>query len=263
MGKRHEDAFGPLADEVDLLYARDTKQALAQGLRFAHQQRLRFAPRLQGKQRKGHVRVFIVHHRTDDARRQVWRFVMDLFACLVELLLHLRRWRVVAQLHHGEGQAGTGVRLRVVVPAQLLHALFQELGDLILHLLSRRARPGGYDGHLLDREWRVFRTPQLEEGDDACHGDQEDQEKRDRALADGERREIESAHFSRPPRSTTAAVCVARETGRIFSPSCSNWAPKATTWTPPIKPLCVWTRSAAAPGKPSTSTARHVTCAGL
>jgi hypothetical protein len=67
-----------------------------------------------------------------------------------------------------------------------LQALFQRLGDLVLHLLGSRARPCSDDGQLLDRKRRVLGTPQLEERQGTRDGNQKDQEHGNGALANGE-----------------------------------------------------------------------------
>ncbi len=169
------------------------QQALAQRLRIAHKGTLRLTLRLQRKQRKGHVRIFVIDHRPDHAGRQVGHLVADLLARLIELLLDFRRRRAVEQGQRGERQARPRVRFRTVVPAQLLHALFELLGDLILHFLRGGARPRGDDRHHLDRKRRVFRAAQLEEGNEPRQRDQADEEQSHGALAHRERRQVEAA----------------------------------------------------------------------
>ncbi len=203
----HEDAFWLLADDVDLLHARDMQQLLAQPLCVAHQHALRLALGLEGVQRERDVRVFVVDDGADDAVGQFLRFVRQLLAGLVELFLHFCRRCLVEQGHHREGQAGTREGLRAVVPPQFLHALFQRFRDLVLHLLRRRPGPGRDNRHLLDRERRVFSAPQLQERQNAGGGNQEDQEQRDGSLAYGECRQVESAlAHGRTPCTAAAAV---------------------------------------------------------
>ena len=198
-GELDEDPFRLLADDVHLLDARHVQQSLAQDLRIADERSMRLTLRLQRVERKGHVGIFVVHHRTDHATRQVVRLVAELLPRLIELLGDLGGRRAVAQDHRGEGQARTREGLGPVIPAEFLHPLLQPFGDQLFHLLCRGAGPGRDDGHLLDRERRIFRAPQRQEGHDAGDGNRHEQEQRDGALAYGERGEIEAAHGCSPP----------------------------------------------------------------
>ncbi|MCY1405577.1 hypothetical protein D9M71_208210 [compost metagenome] len=232
MGELDEDALGLLADDINLLHPRHVQQPLAQHLRVAHQPALRFAPGLEREQGEGDVGILVVDHRADHAGRQRLRLVADLLARLVELLRHFCRWSGVKQAQRREGQARSGVGFAAVVPAQLLQAFFDLLGDLVLHLLRRSARPRRDDRQLLDRKRRVFRTPQLEKRQDPCDTDQEDQEHRDRTLANGERRKIEAplAHGWLPATSTSPC-----RVSLTSSPSRSRCAPNATTCSPTLR----------------------------
>jgi len=69
----------------------------------------------------------------------------------------------------------------MIVPAQLLNALFERLGDEVLHLLRRGSRPSRGHGEDLDGEGRIFGAPQIEEGEGAGEGDRDNQEQSDRA----------------------------------------------------------------------------------
>ncbi|MNT09071.1 hypothetical protein D3C72_1438380 [compost metagenome] len=205
------DAFGLLTDDIDLFHARHVQQPLAQGFRLAHQQALRLALGLQRIQGKGDVGVFVIDHGTDHAGRQIGRLVAGLLARLVKLGLHLLGRRAVEQGQCGEGQAGRGVGLGPFIPAQLLQALFDLLGHLVLHFARAGAGPGGDDGHHLDRERRVFRAPQLEERQQAGQRNEADQEQGDGTFAHGQRGQVEAgrAHGRAPAPAasgTTGAV---------------------------------------------------------
>src|SRR5207237_3734754 len=93
-------------------------------------------------------------------------------------------------------QARARKGLGSVVPAELLHPLLQLFHDQLFHLLCRSAWPSRDDGHLLDREGRVFRATQRQEGDDAGDGNRDEQEQGDGALAYGEGGKIEGAHWT-------------------------------------------------------------------
>ena len=71
IGELDEDLLRLLADDVHLLDARHVQQSLAQDLRIANEAPMRLTLRLQRIERKGHVGIFVVHHRTDHAGRQV------------------------------------------------------------------------------------------------------------------------------------------------------------------------------------------------
>ena len=114
--------------------------------------------------------------------------VAEFLPRLIELLGDLGGRGAVAQDHRGERQARSRERLGPVIPAEFLHPLLQPFGDQLFHLLCRSARPSRDDGHLLDREGRVFRATQRQEGHDAGDGNRDEQEQRDGALAYGERR---------------------------------------------------------------------------
>src|SRR5438046_4014466 len=157
---------------------------------------MRLALRLQGIERKGHVGIFVVHHRTDDATRQVGGLVAEFLARLIELFGDLGGRGTVAYDHRRERQAWARKGLGSVVPAEFLHPLLQLFGDQLFHLLCRSARPSRDDGHLLDRESRVFRPTQRQEGDDARDGNGDEQEQGDGALAYGEGGDIEAAHWT-------------------------------------------------------------------
>src|SRR5436309_6126040 len=210
---------------------------------------------LQRIERKGHVRIFVVHDRTDHARRQVVGLVAELLACLIELLANVGRRSGVAQDDQREGQPRPRERLDTVVPAELLHPLLQLLGDLLFHLLRRGAGPSRHDRTLLDGERGIFRTAEPQEGHDSSDGDRHDQEQGDGALAYGEGGEIEVAH-GRPSPSIAARFATAPSASRTDSPSCSRCAPSATMrspgWSSP-------TTAAASSPSPATCTARHAT----
>ncbi|MNV25402.1 hypothetical protein D3C71_1164980 [compost metagenome] len=230
MGERDVDPLGLFPNDVDFLDARHMQQLLAQHFRVADQLSLGFTLGLEGEERKGHVCIFVVDHRADNASRQFPRLVADLLASLVELLLHLRRRCAVQQRHHGESQAGAGEGFCAVVPAQFLHALFQGFCNLILHLLGRGARPRRNDRHLLDGERRVFSAPEFGKRENACCRDQEDQEQGDGALAHCERRQVETAFAH--GRAPSFGAAVARSASRTCSPSRNRCAPSATIRSP-------------------------------
>ena len=217
------DALGLLADDIDFLHAGHMQQALAQRLGVAHQFALRLAPGLEGIQRKGHVGVFVVHHRPEHTCGKIAGLIAQLLARLVELSLHLLRRGRVQQRERGERQTRAHKGFRALVPTQLLQALFQFLGDLVLHLAGRGTGPGRDDGHHLDGEGRIFRAAELQERNHACKRDQNDHEERDGALTHGQCREVEAAltharllgkRSRQPPGRPLAPGCLRSTDGR-------------------------------------------------
>src|SRR5205807_3572993 len=152
----------------------------------------------------------------------------------------------VAQEHRGERQARSRKGFGAVIPAQFLHPLLQPFGDQLFHLLRRRARPGRDDGHLLDREGRVFGPAKRQKCHNTGDKDRNEQEQGDGALAYGESGEIEAAH--------RRAVWVC--SSRTRSPSCSRCAPSATTRSPALRSPMT---EAASPLRLAICTARRVT----
>src|SRR5581483_1800499 len=228
---------------------------LAQPLRLANEESLGLTLRFQGIECKGHIGVFVVCHRADDPMRQLAGLVAEFLARLIELLGDLGGRGAVLQVDRSEGQARTREGLRPVIPAQLLHPLFQRFGDQLLHFLGRGPRPGGDHGHLLDRERGVFCPAQSQESHDAGDEDRHDQEQSDRALAYGEGGEVEGAHCC-PPLLTATLWAAAPSASRTCSPSCSRSAPSTTTRLPALRPP---TPVAASSLRPVTCTARQVT----
>src|SRR5687768_16762541 len=216
---------------------------------------MRLTLRLQRVDRKCHVGIFVVHQWTDHATRQVRRLVAEFLPRLIELFGDVGGRRAVTQDHHREGQPRTRKGLGPVIPAELLQPLFEPLGDQLLHLLGRGSRPDGDDGHLLDRERRIFRPTQAKERHQAGDGDCQQQEQCDGALANRERGEIEAAHGHSPPL-TAARATASLPVSRTCSPSCSRCAPSETTRSPALSSP---TTDAASSPRPATCTARHVT----
>ncbi|MNS72340.1 hypothetical protein D3C72_1057480 [compost metagenome] len=258
VGELHEDALGALAQDVDLLHPLHLEQALPQFLGLAHQLALRFAVRLQGVEREGHVAILVVHHRGQHARGQLGGFVAQLLARLVELFGHGRRRRAVFQGHRHEGEPWPREGLGAVVPLQFLHPLFQRFGHQVLHLLRRGAGPGGHHRQRLDRETGVFRPPQLQEGEDAGRRHRDDEKQRDGALAHRDRRNIEPAHCAAPAVAASARRPCGAAT-RTVSPSCNRCAPSATKRSPGARPALT---AAVSSPRPASVTARQRTCVG-
>jgi hypothetical protein len=171
-----EDPFRALADDIDLLDARDVKQPLAQRFGLTSKLALRIAFRLQRVERECHITIFVVDERTGDAAGQIRRLVPHLLASLVEFRLDLGRRRIVAQTQRDERKPRPGEGLGTIIPAQLLQPLFERLGDLVLHFLGGRSRPARHHRDRLDGEARVFGAAEAEEGDYAGNRNDDDEE---------------------------------------------------------------------------------------
>ncbi|MCY1408998.1 hypothetical protein D9M71_243320 [compost metagenome] len=163
-------------------------------------------PGFQGVEGEVDVGILVVEERPEDALGQAPRFVGELLAGLVEEFLDISRpgGIQVLQLHGDE--AGLGDGFHPVVQVQFLQALFQTVGHLLLHFPRGGARPGGGDGHGLDREGRVLGTAQLAEGDGAGSKGGEDQEQGDGPVAHREGGEVEAAHLTAPGPAMAPAV---------------------------------------------------------
>jgi hypothetical protein len=141
-----------LADDVHLLDARHVQQPLAQLLRIANEVPMRLPFRLQRVEREGHIGIFVVNERPDNATRQIDGLVAEFLPRLIKLLRDIGGRSAVTQNHHGERKARSRECLGAVIPAELLHPLLQPFGDQLFHLLCSSARPRRDDSHLLDGE---------------------------------------------------------------------------------------------------------------
>ena len=92
------------------------ERLLAQGFGVTHQLPRRLSPRLQGKERKGDVGEFVIHHRAGDAGRQIFRLIAELLARLIKLLRHLGRRGLILQRQGYQRHARAGIGLRAIVP---------------------------------------------------------------------------------------------------------------------------------------------------
>lgn len=82
------NALRLLAEDIHFFHSEYMQQLSAQDFSVTHQLSRRLSPRFQSKGNKGSTNEFIVHHRTGDADRQVFRLVPGLFTCLIRLLRH-------------------------------------------------------------------------------------------------------------------------------------------------------------------------------
>ncbi len=97
MRKGEINALLLFAENIHFFHPRYMQQLLAQGFSVTHQLPRRLSPRFQGKEGKGDIGEFVIHHRAGDAGRQVIRLIPELFARLIKLLRHLGRRRLILQ----------------------------------------------------------------------------------------------------------------------------------------------------------------------
>ena len=168
------------------------QEILTNGLGLPGEFPHRHALRLEGIKGEAHVGIFVVDEGAEHARRQLTGFIPKLLAGLIKLLLHAG-WRcaVLQRNRHVRITWPCG-RLHPVVPGQLLKPLFQGLGDLVLHLARRCARPHRGDRQGLDGEGRVLSPPEHQEGVDARGRQQDDEEQGYSSFANGDRGKIEA-----------------------------------------------------------------------
>ena len=221
-----EDALGALPEDIDLLDAGDVQQALAERFGLACKQARRQAMRFERIKGKGDVGIFVVDERPLDSGREPSGLVAKLLSRLVELLGHCRGRSLVAERQGHQRHSGTREGLDPIVPAQLLHALFERLRDQVLHLLRGCARPHRGDRQILDREGRILGPAEPRERIDPGKDDRNDQEQGDCPLPNRERGQIEAAHLS------AASVAATRTS----SPSCRRCPPRATIRLPGVTP---------------------------
>src|SRR5205085_8053963 len=180
IGEVHEDALGTLALNVDLFYARYVKEALPQSLRFAGEFSRRHAMSLEGVHREDDIRVLVVDKRALYTGGKSGSLITEFLARLIELLSNRGGWGLVTQRDHHHCDARAREGLHTIVPTQLLHSLFQRLGDEVLHLLGCRPGPHGGGRQSLDQERRILGATEVQEGVRAGQNDRDDQEKGDR-----------------------------------------------------------------------------------
>ena len=164
-----------LADELDLLDARDVEQQAPRLLGLLAHLLIGVAIARHGVERAVDVVKAVVVVRAVDA---LWQLRLDVLAEVAHIfpgVAHLRLLDLVGELDVDDGLAIARLTLDVVEAARVLQLLLELVRDLLLHLLRRRARPGGRDDHLADRELRVLHAAELVVGEDAADGRHDDE----------------------------------------------------------------------------------------
>ena len=193
-----EDLLVLRAVQIDLGDVLDLEQALTERLGDLFHLRIIGAVGGQHVEDRIDVAPFVIDRRPDQSGRQIVLDVGELLAKLVEELRHVAGRRVVLERDLHRREAGFAVGRDLVDEGQLLHLLFDRIGDLRLHFRGCRARPHGGDDHELDGERRIFAAPQAAVGEQAGGAEHHDQEKNQSGMRNGPRRDIETAHRALP-----------------------------------------------------------------
>jgi hypothetical protein len=169
------------------------------------------------------VAEFVVEERPDDPLRQCQPHVADLLAHVVPGVVDGAPLRAAEQIDKDHGAAGRRIAAQHVEMRHLLQCALEPLGHLQQRLVECGARPLRLHDHRPDCEYRVFRSPQLHEGESPGDNDHEHQVDDDRAVADRPLGKVEPAHDAAPSSLT-------------FSPGRSDCTPAVTTMSPGSSP---------------------------
>ena len=182
VGELDVDLLRLLADDVDLLDHRHLEQAPLDVLGDVGKLPLADAVALDGIEQPGHVAVFVVEDRADDAFGQLELDVAELLARLVPgfALIRVRGAALHRDRHAAVALARIGHDLLEVV--ELLELLLHPVEQLVLDLLRGRAGPDHHHRHRRHGEVRVFELAELREAQHAADADREDQEQHDGAV---------------------------------------------------------------------------------
>ena len=194
VGELDVDLLRLLADHVDLLHHRHLEQPPLDVLGNVGKLPLADAVALDGIEQPGHVAVFVVEDRADDAFGQLELEVAELLARLVPrlALIRVRGAALHRDRHAAVALARIGHDLLEVV--ELLELLLHPVEQLVLDLLRGGARPDHHRGHRGHREVRVFELAELGEAQHAADADHQDQEQHDGAVVERPFGEVERLH---------------------------------------------------------------------
>ena len=190
MAELDEDALLAHADDIDLGDTLRAQQALAHDLRIVLELGERHVGARQHVDGGVDVAVLVVEERALHALRQRRAAVVELLAHLVPGVVDLVLPRRILELHLNDGDAGPRVGLDVVEQLELLQALLELVGDLVLHLLGGGAGPCRRDDHGLDGERRVLGAAEIEVAHEPRHREHDDEEQDQRGMRDRPSREV-------------------------------------------------------------------------
>ena len=188
------DLFGLLAIDVDLLDHRHFEQPPLDVFGRVGEIGEIDAVALDGIKQPGHVAVFVVEDRADDAFGQLELDVAEFLARLVPrlALILVRGAADDRDGHAAVALARIGLDLLEVV--ELLELLLHPVEHLVLDLLRCRAGPDDDHRHRRHGEVRVFELAELGEAQHAADADREDQEQHDGAVVQRPFGEVERFH---------------------------------------------------------------------
>ena len=194
VGELDVDLLRLLAVDVDLLDHRHLQQPTLDVLGDIRQLPLADAVALDRIEQPGHVAVFVVEDRADDAFGQIELDVAELLARLVPCLALILVGRTAddGDRHAAVALARIGLDLLEVV--ELLELLLHAVEHFVLHLLRGGAGPDHDRRHRRHREVRVFELAELREAQHAADGDHEDHEQHDGAVVQRPFGEVERFH---------------------------------------------------------------------
>ena len=189
------DALALYADQLDLLHARDGENAAACVLRHAAQLLVAVVRARDGVDGAVHVVEAIVVERSVDTVGQVALYVLAEVPYVAPRRANLSRIHIIAQLDIDRGLSCACLTVDLFQPRRVLKASLKFVRDLLLHLLRTCARPDGGDHHLTDGERGILHAPEAVVGKDAADSEDDDEVPDERAMTQGEFREV--SHFVR------------------------------------------------------------------
>ena len=179
-----EDALLAHADNVDLGNSLRPQQALAHDLRIILELGERNVGARQHVDGGVDVAVLVVEEGSLHALRQRRAAVGELLAHLVPGVIDFLRPRRILELHLNDSDARPGVGLDVVEKLELLKALLELVGDLILHLLGGGAWPCRADHHRLNRERGILGAAEAQVTHEPRHREHDDEEQNESGMCD-------------------------------------------------------------------------------
>ena len=177
-----EDALLAHADDVDLGDALRAQQALAHDLRIILELGERDVGARQHVDGGVDVAVLVVEEGPCTPCGSVGRLSLSFLRTWYQASSTSFCPRRILELHLNDGDARPRVGLDVVEKLELLQALLELVGDLILHLLGGGAGPCCADDHRLDRERGILGAAEVEVAHEPRHREHDDEEQHERGM---------------------------------------------------------------------------------
>ena len=179
-----ENPLGLIAVKIDLGHVGHALQTLAQRFGDVLELCVRGAvPRYRIEHRID-VAQFVVDRRPDDVGGQIGAQIRHLLAQFEEQQRHVAQRRRIAERERDRAEARLGVGGDLVDPGELLQLFLDAVGDLVLHVLARRAGPDRADDGGLDGEVGILGATEPLIGEGAAEADGENQEGDQLGMAD-------------------------------------------------------------------------------